>query len=175
MTLPCGCPETYPEEWDGQDVDLGGTLVHDQPAPMLLHFPIAFDLYRKRQVEDIARLGLTERWPGFALTLSATFRGGHLRLLVDDACPARHVHYLPSPYRLRAAMHHGDVGSVRPVIQTMQTALIQAGRMPKEIYLAYLTCPLCVDERGGHKIMVLRRWVPSKKLTERLERQQKQP
>jgi hypothetical protein len=155
-------------------VDLGGWLVHDQPAPMLLHFPIAFDLYRKRQIEDITRLGLTERWPGFALTLSATFRGGHLRVLTDESSPARHVRHLPSPFHLRVALHHGDVGTVRPVIQTMQTALIDAARMPKEIYLAYLTCPLCMEARGGHKIMVLRRWVPSEKLKARLARQ-KQP
>jgi Bacterial hydrolase len=175
MTLPCGCPQHYPEEWNGQDVDLGGWLVHDHPAPMLLHFPIAFDLYRKQQVEDIARLGLTERWPGFVLTRSAAFRGRHLRLLEEEDCAARRVHYLPSPFHLRVAMHRGDVGSVRPVIQQMQTALIDAGLMPKEVYLAYLTCPLCAADRGGNRMMVLRRWVPSPKLRERLERQQKQP
>lgn len=172
MTYPCGCPRTYPEEWDGQDIDLGGSLVHEQSAPMFLHFPIAYDLYRHRQIEDIARLGLIERWPGFALTLSAAFRGKHLRLLEDDHSPARRLRYLPSPFRLRVAMHKGDIGSVKPVIQKMQTELINAGCMPHEIYLAYLTCPLCSGERGGNKMMVLRRWKPSKKLKARLEKQQ---
>lgn len=170
MTLPCGCPQHFPEEWGGQDIDLGGWLVHEQSAPMVLHFPIAFDLYRKRQVEDIARLGLTERWPGFALTRSAAFRGGHLRLLEDEDCAARRVHHLPSPFRLRVAMHRGDVGSVRPIIRNMQTELIEEGRMPREIYLAYLTCPVCAADRGGNRMMVLRRWTPSKKLKESLEK-----
>jgi hypothetical protein len=170
--LPCGCPQHYPKEWDGQDVDIGGWLVHTQPAPMLLHFPIAFDLYRKRQDEDITRLGLKERWPGFALTLSAAFRGKHLRLLEEEECAARRVNHLPSPFRLRVAMHRGDIGSVKPVIRNMQTELIQEGRMPHELFLAYLTCPLCSDDRGGNRMMVLRRWKPSKKLKERLEKRQ---
>lgn len=172
MILPCGCPEHYPD-WDGEDVNLGGELVHEQPAPMLMHLPLAFNLYRHRQHEDIARLDLTERWPGFTLTKSAAFRGRHLRILEDEECPARHVRRLPNPFRLRVALHHGDVGSIRALVRQMQTELVQSGCMPKEIYLAYLTCPVCAEERGGSRMMVLRRWIPSKKLKERLEKRKK--
>ncbi len=168
MILPCGCPDTFPD-WDDRDVNLGGWLVHEQPAPMFMHLPIAFDLYRQRQSRNIALLELKERWPGFTLTRSAAFRGSHLRLLEDQTCPSRFVHRLPNPFRLRAALHHGDIGSIRPLVQTMQTRLVQSGRRPKELYLAYLTCPVCAGERGGSLIMLLRRWVPSEKLKKRLQ------
>lgn len=170
MILDCGCPSDYPE-WDGQDVDLGGWLVHEQPAPMLLHMPLAFNLYRHRQNEDILRLELKERWAGFTLTRSAAFRGHHLRLLEDTECAARRVHRLPSPFRLRVAIHKGDIGSIRPLVAGMQTDLVQSARMPKALYLSYLTCPVCAEKRGGHKLMVLRQWVPSQKLKARLEKQ----
>jgi len=170
MILDCGCPGEYPD-WDGEDIDLGGWLVHEQPAPMFLHMPLAFNLYRHRQNENILRLELKERWPGFTLTRSAAFRGSHLRLLEDEDCPAQRVHHLRSPFWVRVGVHHGDVGNIRPLISRMQTDLVQNACLPKELYLAYLTCPICAPERGGHKVMVLRRWVPSKKLKARLEKQ----
>jgi len=169
MILPCGCPEKFPD-WDGQDINLGGRLVHEQPAPMFMHLPLAFNLYRHRQNEDIERLELKEEWPGFTLTKSAAFRGRHLRLLLDQECPARRVHRLPNPFRLRVALHHGDIGSIQPIVRQMQTELVQSGNMPKEIYLSYLTCPTCAPDRGGSMMMVLRRWIPSKKLREKLEK-----
>ncbi len=174
MALPCGCPEEFPD-WNGQDVNIGGWLVHEQPAPMFMHLPVAFDLYRQRQNDSIAMLELKERWPGFALTRSAAFRGSHIRLLEDQACPARRVHRMPNPFRLRVALHHGDVGGLRPLIRRMQTELVKSGHMPREIYLAYLTCPACADGRGGGLIMLLRHWTPSEKLKQRLKKQQPNP
>lgn len=169
MILPCGCPGDYPD-WDGQDINLGGWLVHEQPTPMFMHMPLAFNLYRHKQNEDIIRLGLKERWPGFTLTKSVAFRGRHLRLLEDDPCPARRVHRLPNPFRMRVVVHQGDVGGIRPLVGRMQTELVQSACMPKEIYLSYLTCPNCAEDRGGAKVMILRHWLPSKKLKEKLEK-----
>ena len=167
--LPCGCPGDYPD-WDDQDINLGGYMVHEQPAPMFMHLPIAFDLYRQRQADNIVKLGLTETWPGFVLTKSAAFRGSMLRLLEDESCPARRVHRLPNPFRLRVALHHGDIGSMRPLLRNMQGRLIHSGRKPLEIYLAYLTCPICAEERGGSKIMLFRHWTPSEKISAGLEK-----
>lgn len=164
MILPCGCPDNYPN-WDGQDINLGGYMVHEQPAPMFMHLPVAFDLYRQRQADNIATLELNETWPGFALTRSAAFRGRLLRLLDDESCPARRVHRLPNPFRLRVALHQGNVGSMRPLLRNMQSRLIQSGYKPLEIYLAYLNCPICAEQRGGSKVMLLRHWIPSKKIS----------
>ncbi len=169
MTLPCGCPESFPD-WDDQDINLGGHLVHEQTAPMFLHMPIAFDLYRQRQMDDIATLELHETWPGLALTRSASFRGSIVRLLDDETCPARRVHRLPNPFRLRVALHHGDIGGMRPLLRNMQSRLISSGRKPLEVYLAYLTCPLCAEQRGGNKIMLLRHWTPSEKISKGLKK-----
>jgi len=170
MTIACACPEIFPD-WDDQDINIGGALVHEQPAQMFMHLPIAFDLYRQRQADNIAMLELHETWPGFVLTRSAAFRGSLLRLLDDETCPARRIHRLANPFHLRVALHHGDIGSMRPLLRNMQSRLIHSGRKPLEIYLAYLTCPLCTERKGGSKIMLLRHWVPSTKISAGLQKQ----
>ena len=48
-----------------------------------------------------------------------------------------------------------------------QMTLLDKGRMPKELYLAYLTCPRCAEQRGGEKILVLRRWKENARLASR--------
>jgi hypothetical protein len=45
--------------------------------------------------------------------------------------------------------------------------LLDSGRMPKEMYLAYLTCPACSEERGGDRILLLRRWRASGRLAKK--------
>ncbi len=171
--LDCGCPSEFPQ-WDGKDVDLGAWLVHEQGVPMFLHMPIGYEAALDRQHKDIKRLHLTERWPGFVLTQSAAFRGRILCPLSEDTSPARRTFRLSNPFHVRCKLMHGDIGGgVRGAVQTMQSALLDEGKMPKELFLSYLTCPRCRDERGGIKIMLLRHWVKSKKLQERLDRQQK--
>ena len=51
----------------------------------------------------------------------------------------------------------------------MQSELLDVGRMPKELYLSYLTCPNCEGKRGGARIMLLRRWEASGRLSKRLK------
>ena len=169
MTLACGCPEVFPD-WDGQDIDLGGQLVHELPIPMLLHMPLAFDLYVKRQQQAVERLQLQEKWPGLVLLRTGFFRGSITRLLENMRSPARYIHVLSKPFVVRAVLHHGNLSTGRKVIQAMQMALVDAGRRPKELYLSYLTCPQCSGERGGERILFLRRWEESPVLKKRLER-----
>jgi len=173
--MDCGCPSEYPQ-WDGEDVDLGAWLVHEQPVPMFLHMPIGYEACLDRQHKDIKRLHLNERWPGFVLTQSAAFRGRILCPLSESTSPARRTLRLTNPFYVRSKLIHGDIGGgIRGAVQTMQSGLLDEGKMPKELFLCYLTCPRCRDERGGIKIMLLRRWVKSKKLQERLDKQKKTP
>ncbi len=165
--LECGCPSDYPD-WDGQDVNLGGWLAHEMRAPMFLHMPIGFEACLHRQHQDIERLGLTPRWPGFVLSRSAMFRGAILCPLAEERSAARHVRRLPNPFRLRTRIIHGDVGQIQTDVKRMQSELLDAGCMPRELYLAYLTCPVCEEKRGGKRIMILRRWIPSEKLKKKL-------
>ena len=167
--LECGCPGEYPDWKNGQDVDLGAWLVHEMGTPMFIHMPIGFEAYLHKQHQDIERLGLTPRWPGFVLAKSAMFRGAIICPLADEQSPARHVHRLTNPFRARVALVHGDVGQIRGAISSMQSALLDEGLLPKSLYLAYLTCPRCEDERGGKKIMLLRHWLASDKLKKRLK------
>lgn len=170
--LDCGCPSEYPD-WDGKDVDLGAWLVHEQRVPMFLHMPIGFEAALDRQHKDIRRLGLTERWPGFVLTQSAAFRGRILCPLDEDSSPARKTFRLSNPYHVRGKLLHGDVGGkLRGEVQRMQSDLLDEAKMPRELFLCYLTCPRCRDERGGIKILLLRHWERSRKLEERLKKQQ---
>ena len=171
--LDCGCPSEYPQ-WDEEDIDLGAWLVHEQRVPMFLHMPIGYEACLDRQHKDIRRLHLNERWPGFVLTQSAAFRGRILCPLSESTSPARRTLRLTNPFHVRSKLIHGDIGGgIRGAVQTMQSALLDEGKMPKELFLCYLTCPRCRDERGGIKIMLLRRWVKSKKLQERLDKQKK--
>ncbi len=169
--LDCGCPSEYPQ-WDGEDVDLGAWLVHEQRVLMFLHMPIGYEAYLDRQHKDIKRLQLNERWPGFVLTQSAAFRGRILCPLAEDTSPARNTFRLSNPFYVRTKLVHGDVGSIKGEVRSMQSALLDEGKMPKELFLSYLTCPRCRDQRGGIKIMLLRHWIKSKKLQERLAKQQ---
>lgn len=169
MMLDCGCPEKFPD-WDGQDIDLGGRLVHTLPIPMLLHMPLAFELYVKRQQQAIEDLQLAEQWPGLVLARTGFLRGSITRLLENKRSPARHIHVLPRPFWLRGKLHYGNISTGRKVIQSMQMELLDAGRRPRELYLSYLTCPHCSAERGGEKMLFLRRWEESAVLKKRLER-----
>src|SRR3569623_375398 len=73
------------------------------------------------------------------------------------------------PYRIYAAVHHGNLSTGHKVIQQMQMKIVDAGRRPRELYLCYLTCPQCANSRGGEKILFLRHWEESALLQRRLQ------
>lgn len=168
MTLSCACPPNFPD-WHQHDIDLGGELAHAFPIPLFLHMPIGFEAYAERQRQALERLNLRERWPGLILTQSAAFRGRIIRLLEEAVSPARHLEFLPSPFHLRGYLHHGDIGTISAGVRHIQQALVAEGRRPQELYLCYLTCPRCSEQRGGHKILLLRRWVESPALKKRIK------
>jgi len=172
MRLECGCPSEFPD-WDGKDIDLGATLVHEQRSVMFFHMPIGFEAYLDRQHCDIEKLGLNEQWPGFVLAESGMFRGRILALLSEDNSLARKTYRLKNPYMLRAQLFNGNIKDIKTAIQHMQSDLFDEGRMPKSLFLSYLTCPRCQQERGGTRIMLLRHWVKSPKLEQRLARHRK--
>jgi hypothetical protein len=160
MMLPCGCPSEYPD-WDGRDVDLGGQAVISLGIPMLFHMPLAYEAYLQRQQQEVERLDLKEQWPGFILTRTGFLRGSIMRLLTSGDSPSHRVTLLPRPFNLHAALHRGDVGTMRNVVKDMQLALLERARIPKELYLSYLTCPTCEEERGGARVLLARRWEES--------------
>ncbi len=168
--LECGCPPHYPE-WDNREVDLGGTLMQQTSVPYFLHMPIGFEAKLFQQHDTIQKMELHERWPGFVLSQSGMFRGRILCPLREERSPLRDIIRLPNPFHLACSVVRGDVGQIKPTVRAMQSALLDAGKMPKELYLAYLTCPVCQERRGGMRIMVLRHWEPSKKLQERIRKQ----
>jgi len=170
--LACGCPSKYPS-WNHEDVDIGAWLVHEQKAPMFLHMPIGYEAWLDRQHKDIKRLELNEKWPGFCLTRSALFRGKILCPLQEEHSLARNTYRLSNPYYLRVQVFNGDIGGIKDTVRSMQSSLLDEAKLPKELYLSYLTCPQCQGERGGNKIMLLRHWVESPKLKERLKKQKK--
>ncbi len=166
MILDCGCPGEYPD-WQGQDVDLALQPAHVLPIASFLFMPLAYEVYRQRQQEEIDALGLEERWPGFALTRTGLLRGRVIRLLTHGESPSRHVQPLPGQFTLQATLHEGGIGSVRTSVREQQMGLLDRGRLPKEMYMAYLTCPRCAEARGGERILLLRRWQPSPRLASR--------
>lgn len=166
MILECGCPSAYPD-WHGQDIDLGGRCIHRVSVPMLLHMPIGYDAQVRRQQENLDRLGLRETWPGLALVRTGMLRGNIIRLLENAQSPSHHVSWLPRPYQVRAHLHNGGLGSLRPVLRDMQARLLDEGRMPGELLLGHLTCARCAEQRGGEKILLLRRWRESATLLKR--------
>lgn len=163
----CACPEHFPD-WDDKDIDLGGQCIHELRFPTLFHMPLAYDTYVKKQAENLQQLELTETWPGFIMTRTGFWRGRMLRLLESAETASRLVHYLPSPFNLRANLHHGGMGTVAKAIQAQHIKMSDMGRSAKEMYLAHLTCPVCEERKGGDKIIVLRRWVANPALQARL-------
>jgi len=165
--LDCGCPETFPD-WHDQDIDLGGHPVHQLSIPMLLHMPLAYEVYVQKQRQAITDLQLQERWPGLRLTRTGLLRGSLTCLLQDSQSLSRHVGHLPHQFHVRGHLHQGNVSTSRTAIRQVQMSLLDSGKMPKELYLCHLTCPHCSAQRGGDQILLLRRWQPSKVLARRL-------
>ena len=66
-------------------------------------------------------------------------------------------------------MHHGNLATAHKAITDMQMSLFDAGHRPRELYLCYLTCPRCSEQRGGEKMLLLRRWEKSERLAKRLQ------
>ncbi len=169
MIRDCGCPDDYPQDWSGNDIDLGGQFIHRLPIPTPLHMPLAFEVYLQRQQRSILDLDLRERWPGMVLVQTGLWRGAITRLLDDDeASPSHLVSYLPTPYPVRALLHQGNVSTIRPSLRQLQQGLLDSGRMPGALYLSHLTCPRCSEERGGERILLLRHWQESPLLAKRL-------
>lgn len=169
MALDCGCPEHYPD-WDGKDVDMGGEAVLELPIPTFLHMPMGYEVYLGRVRHLIEQLELEPRWRDFCLSRTGWMRGVILCPLSSADSPSRHVKRLESPFQLRGRLHQGDIGTIKASVREMQAELLDAGRMPKELYLCYLTCPVCQDGRGGAKILLLRRWEQSHRLSKRINR-----
>ncbi len=167
MTKACPCPDTYPD-WHMQDIDLSRHCVNVFSIPMLFHMPLAYDLYLRRQQEEVTQLELPERWPGFVLTSTGMLRGKIVRLLNETQSPSRHMGYLIRNFNSYAMLHQGGMGTIRKTIGEMQMSLVDRGRRPKELYLSYLTCPICEEEKG-EKILLLRRWVESPGLKRHLK------
>ncbi|MDX8413848.1 MAG: hydrolase [Mariprofundales bacterium] len=173
IRLECGCPPHYPD-WHNCDIDLGGTLMQQAAVPYFFHMPIGFEAKLFRQHDAIQRMDLHEKWPGFVLSQSGMFRGTILCPLQEESSPLRSLVRLPNPFQLSCRIIHGDIGQIKPAVREMQSALLDEGKMPKALYLAYLTCPICQQRRGGMRIMILRHWKKSDTLQARLKKQRKQ-
>lgn len=170
MTRACGCPESFPD-WDGKDLDLSLHAVHILPLPTLFHMPLSYSLYTAQQHQQIEALELRESWPGLTITQTGFFGGRLLRLLESAQTPSRRVSCLPASYWLRGQLHQGGVGTIRKTVRELQSGLLDASKMPKELYLSHLTCPRCAEQNGGEKILILRRWERSPTLQQRVAKQ----
>lgn len=163
MILECGCPGEYPD-WHDQKIDLSHHTAHVLPIAAFFYMPLSYETYRQRQQQEIEQLDLNELWPGFALTRTGFLRGQIIRLLETTNSPSRHFKHLDSNFQVHGYMHDGGIGTIRKSIREQQMTLLDSGDIPKELYLSYLTCPRCSDERGGERILLLRRRKSSRRL-----------
>ncbi len=170
MTNKCPCPSSYPH-WHEKDIDLGGQPVHALKIPSFLYMPLSYDLYVQKQATDIKQLELEEQWPGFVLTRTGLLRGEIIRLLKSGESPSRFVRSLNASFKVRGFLHNGGIGNIKESTRQLQMQLFDLGRMPKDLYLCYLTCPVCNEEKGGDKILLLRRWQESATLSKRIQDQ----
>ena len=169
MPNSCHCPDTYPD-WHNRDVDLGGNTAHVIKIPCVFNMPLSYDTYVQRQHHDLDQLELQEQYPGFVLSRIGLFSGQIMRLLIPQHSPSRHVQTLDTPFMVRGYLHLGDVGTVQQSTRELQIQIFDQGHMPRELYLCYLTCPACSERKGGHKILLLRRWNPSSLLASRAKK-----
>ena len=171
-SVACPCPETYPD-WNGKTINLGGWCVHEMKIASFFHMPIAYDMYVSKQAANIDHLEVTEKWPGFLMTKTGMWGGRIMRLLEDSDSPSRLVHYLPEPFYVQVKLHDGGVGTVAKAVHQMQIDMIEQGRIPKDLYLAHLTCPFCCEKKGGDKIMILRKFSANERIITRLEEERR--
>lgn len=170
MNAPvCLCPSSYPD-WHEKDVDVSGQPTHTMAMPTFLHMPMAYDTYVQKQQNDIEQLELQEQWPGLVLTKTGFVQGVLIRLLKTGDSPSRFVRYLSADFKLHGLLHLGGIGTIKQSVRQLQNRLFDMGRMPKEVYLCYLTCPICSERKGGDKILLLRRWQASPSLAKRLKK-----
>lgn len=139
---------------------------------MFLNMPLAFEAYLQRQQCEVEKLELPERWPRFILTRSGFFRGQIIRLLEHTQSPSRHLGYLSTPFNARAKLHNGDIGTLKQSVRTLQHSIFDEGKIPRELYLSYLTCPECAAH-ADMKILLLRRWVQSDRLNKQINKHKK--
>jgi len=168
----CPCPEKYPD-WDGKTMNLGGYCVHEMKIASFFHMPMAYDMYVSKQAANVDHLELTEKWPGFLMTKTGMWGGKIMRLLEDSDSPSRLVKYLSDPFYVQVKLHDGGVGSVPKAVHKMQIEMVEKGRVPKDLYLAHLTCPMCCDRKGGDKIMILRKFNANERMKTLMEEEQK--
>ena len=166
MRLACGCPDAFPD-WNGNDVDLSLHAAHILPITTFFHMPLSYATSLERQRNDIEHLELPELWPGFVLTQTNFMSGRIISLLGSAQSPSRHVIRLPAAFHLHGKLHPGGISTLRNSARELQSTLFDRGRMPKELFLAHLTCPRCAPQRDGEKILLLRRWVDSPRLKQR--------
>ena len=167
MSQTCHCPTTYPD-WHEKDIDLSGKATHNLPIASFFFMPLSLDSYLNRQQSDIDQLELEEEWPDLVLTRTGMLRGEIVRVLKNGNSPSRFIRYLPADFHLHGFLHQGGIGTLKKSTRQLQARLFDMGRMPKELYLCYLTCPLCNEEKGGDKILLLRRWQASATLSNRI-------
>ncbi|WP_455221661.1 hydrolase [Kaarinaea lacus] len=172
MTSRCLCPTHYPQ-WHEQDLDFAGKPVHKLKLPCFLYMPLSYENYVQRQQNDIEQLELEEEWPQLVLTRTGFLSGEIIRLLKSGNSPSRFVCNLEGSFLVRGYIHQGGIGTIKQSTRELQMQLFDLGRMPKELYLCYLTCPICSEEKGGDKILLLRRWKESRTLSKRIAQQNK--
>jgi hypothetical protein len=168
----CHCPDTYPD-WHEKDINLSGKPTHTLPIASFMFMPLSLDSYLNKQQSDIDQLELQEEYIDLVLTRTGLFRGEIVRLLTSGDSPSRHIRYLPSNFNVRGFLHQGGIGTIKQATLQLQATLFDLGRMPKELYMCYLTCPVCSEAKGGDKILLLRRWQQSKTLFNRISKQKK--
>jgi len=170
MSESCLCPDVYPD-WHEQDIDLAGMPAHILPTTAFFYMPLSYDLYLRNQQTDIEELELQEKWPRFVISRAGFLRGKLIRLLNTETSPSRRFVNLEANYHVHGYLHDGGIGTINKGTRQLQNKMFDMGRMPKELYLCYLSCPRCEEKKGGDKILLLRRWVESKTLTKRVKSQ----
>lgn len=169
----CPCPDEYPD-WDGKSIDLTGYCVHEMKTASILHMPVAFDMYVSKQAANVVHLELQELWPGLVLSKTGMWGGKILRFLKSsESSASRLVHHLPTPFNVMAKLHDGGIGTVPKAVHRMQIEMVEKGCMPKEFYLAHLTCDMCCDRKGGDKILIIRRYIPNERVQKRMKKEKK--
>ena len=171
-TEACHCPKQFPD-WDNKDIDLAGQCVLKLGIPSFFFMPMAIEAYQQKQQRAIDNLELPEQWPGFTLTNTGFIRGSLMRPLENVSSPSRHVTFITAPFNARGLLHHGDIGTIKQSVRKLQSSIFDQGKIPKELYLAYLNCGHCEEERGGHKILLLRRWSASATLASQVKKRKK--
>lgn len=159
MTNPktCHCPEINDRDWRLQDLDWSGKIFYFDYLPHILNAPLGFDKRLQDMKSQIGRKGYKCVNPQMVLYLPGMFQGRLLMEIEDPEQYDANVEIFENA-RILTRVHKGPSSRIGNTVEELK-AFVQDRThiLPTIIYRWPVTCPICANQKGGDKTILLAR------------------